>query len=274
MKSYYGIRRCFLLLALCTFKTAAIAITIIPKFASLTAHGLPFKITLQGGDTKHVSLKTSKQLIADSLGNISCIIDFDPKNCAAWVVAIDTISGTTDTCKVSVVPWTANLSRLSINKIEEPYKILGKTEDTMYLVFNNVLYKTGQDLSKIVKLSPFVLSNEYFSFLQTPSGSFIRDGAAIYFSKDEKKWDLDYTTKGRGIRNSFAITYDSISKTTRVFAHDYSVTGQDTFRHAVYRKIIDPTNQKQPWEKVLIFYSKDEWKNNKSLFPACRHIHT
>jgi len=182
----------------------------------------------------------------------------------------------TDTCYISVVPWVANLSELKIlKKIDERYAVLGKTEDTLLVVYKNKLYKTGEDFKSLIYLSDFELKSTdyYWGFLRTPAGSFIRNEKDIYYSSDEKKWSLDYTTKGRGVRNSFTYTFDSISQTTHIFTHDYSVTGQDTFPHSVYRKSVSPETITH-WEKIFTFYSKDQWAVDKSLFPSCRHIHT
>jgi len=252
------------------------AVNIYPKFASLTANGLPINITFQADKMKSVILKTSRQLIIDNNGFVSSKFPFDLKNCKAWVVALDTLTGLTDTCKVSIVPWVSNLSSLKITEVNTGYRIFGKFQDTLIVNYNNILYKTGSDLKDLIHLSPFPLldTDYYWAFLKTPAGYFIRKQNNIYFSKDEKKWDLDYTTRGRGIRNSFAFTYDSITQTTRIFAHDYSVTGQDTFPHSVYRKIISPNQQNNQWEKVFTFFSQIQWAANKTLFPACRHIHT
>jgi hypothetical protein len=251
------------------------AVNIVPKYASITAQGLSLKIkTIE--DQLNVTFKTSNQLILNNNNELYCPSPFDPKNCKAWVVAMDNNTGATDTCKISIVPWTVNLSTLIITQvISGGYQIYGKSEDTLYVKYKNYLYKTSADLSAIKPLCPFPSYNAYyFAYLKTPAGSFLRNDKDIYYSKDEKNWVLDYTTKGRGIRNSFAYKYDSLTQTTSVFAHDYSTTGQDTFPHSVYRKTISPLNQNSKWEKVFTFYSKDQWAKDKSLFPACRHIHT
>lgn len=249
------------------------AIVIQPKFVSLTANGPTIKVSTL---TPTVVWKVSSQLTISNERNVACTIPFDSKNCKAWVVALDTLTGATDTCKVSIVPWVSNLSALKINQIMSGgYRIFGKTGDTLIVNYNNVLYKTGGDLTSLIRLANFPLLNtDYFwAYLRTPAGSFIRNENNIYFSKDEKKWDLDYITRGRGIRNSFCNTYDSLKQTTYVLAHDYSTTGIDTFPHSVYRKSISPQSTTN-WEKVFTFYSKDQWALDKTLFPACRHIHT
>ncbi len=155
------------------------------------------------------------------------------------------------------------------------YRVFGKSGDTLFVDYNNILYKTGDDLTKLKPLSSFPLLNTdyYWQYLRTPAGSFIRNENNIYFSKDERNWKLDYTTKGRGIRNSFCFTYHSLTQTTRIFAHDYSVTGQDTFPHSVYRITITPFQQNGDWKKIFTFYSKDQWAVD-SLFPQLAGIYT
>lgn len=272
MKNVY-----IVILVLFITNTSILAFNIQPKYASLTAKGTPLLVTIVNLKSSNVILKASAQLLVSESGLVTCPYSFDPKDCRAWVVAVDNKTGETDTCKISIVPWTVNLSKLSINEtISGGYKIFGKSDDTLYVNYNNYLYKTGGDLKSLIPLSPFPIleSDYYFGYLKTPAGSFIRVTNNIYYSKDEKKWVLDYTTKGRGVRNSFAYSYDSLSQTTRIFTHDYSVTGLDTFPHSVYRKTIRPNDKNDKWEKVFTFYSKDQWGKDQSLFPACRHIHT
>lgn len=266
---------CTIVLLLIVSPTLSNAFEIQPKYISVTAQGTPAILTITPS-LAALKFKAGRQLSVSSTGKVESITPFDSKNCNSWVVAIDTITGQTDTCKVSIVPWTANLSSLKITEvISGGYKIYGKTGDTLVVNYNDYLYKTGSDFKKLIPMSPFQnKSAYYFAYLRTPAGSFIRNDKDIYFSVDEKKWVLDYSTKGRGIRNSFYFSYDSLSQTTRIFTHDYSVTGQDTFPHSVYRKTISPLKQNSQWEKVFTFFSKDQWAKDKSLFPACRHIHT
>lgn len=254
------------------------SVSIIPKYASLTARAkaLEFRIEKSSGDS--VTITCSPNLyISDDKTWVNTINSFNIKDTKAWIAVKSLNSGSTDTCFVSIVPWSANLSSLDIvNFTKEKYSIIGKdNNNTLYVVYNSKLYKTEKGLNNLEFLSNFKLNNnEYHAeFLKTPAGSFIRCEKDIYFSEDEKNWKLDYSTPGRGIRNSFAYSYDSISKTVRVFTHDYSTTGLDTFPHGVYRREIKPGNPGK-WEKVMSFYSKVQWENNRSLFPACRHIHT
>ena len=210
-------------------------------------------------------------------GYIYCPYEFDFKTSKAWAAIVDTVTGASDTCKISIVPWVANQSNFEITQVlHGGYRIFGKSGDSLMVNYRNMLYKTGTDLTQLKPMSPFPLEDAdyYWAYLQTPAGSFIRNETKIYFSKDEKKWTLDYTTRGRGIRNSFSYTYDSLTQSTRVYTHDYSTTGSDTFPHSVYRKTISPVARTAAWEKVFTFYSKDQLAQNKKLFPACRHIHT
>lgn len=269
-------KACFLFVIFSLISSHLYPVSINPRYASLTAKGPAIKITVNPDKNEPFELIASSNIMltADSL--VTYPSGFNLKDTKAWVAVKNLQNDKSDTCYISVVPWVSNLSELKIiRKIDERYSILGKTDDTLLVVNKNKLYKTGNDLNSLEYLSDFEIktSDFYWGYLKTPAGSYIRNEKNIYFSADEKKWTLDYTTRGRGVRNSFTFTYDSISETTNIFTHDYSTTGQDTFPHSVYRKTISPQKMTQ-WEKVLTFYSKDQWAANKSLFPACRHIHT
>lgn len=251
-------------------------VSINPHYASLTAKGPAVKITVKSDYNEPFEILHSDNIYLSSDTTVTYLSDFNLKDTKAWVIVKSQQNDKSDTCFISVVPWLANVSELKITKvINERYAILGKTDDTLLVVFKNKLYKTGGDLNALTYLSDFELksSDYYWGYLRTPVGSFIRKDKDIFYSQSEKNWVLDYTTKGRGVRNSFTYIYDSISLTTHLFTHDYSVTGQDTFPHSVYRKTITPTKISQ-WNKVFTFYSKDQWAQNKTLFPSCRHIHT
>ncbi|MPM03769.1 hypothetical protein SDC9_50036 [bioreactor metagenome] len=274
--SMHIVKACFLFVIFSLISPHLYPVGINPRYASLMANGPAIKVTVNPDKNEPFELIVSSNisLSADSMATYPS--DFNPKDTKAWIVVRNLTNNKSDTCYISVVPWVANLSELKIKKIiDERYAILGKTEDTLLFVYKNKLYKTGEDLNSRNYLSDFVLKSTdyYWGYLRTPAGSFIRNDKDIFYSVDERNWMLDYTTKGRGIRNSFSYTYDSISQTTHIFAHDYTVTGQDTFPHSVYRKTISPINKTQ-WEKVFTFYSKDQWAVDKSLFPACRHIHS
>jgi hypothetical protein len=252
------------------------SVSISPKFASLTAKGQAISISIYPDNNEPFELISSSNIVVTPDSTVLYPSDFNLKDTKAWVAVRNINNSKTDTCYISIVPWVANLSELKIlKKIDERYSVLGKTEDTLLVVYKNKLYKTGEDFNSLIYLSDFKLktTDYYWGYLRTPVGSFIRNENDIYYSSDERQWSLDYTSKGRGVRNSFTYTFDSISQSTHIFTHDYSVTGQDTFPHSVYRKTISPIKTTQ-WEKVLTFFSKDQWAVDKSLFPSCRHIHT
>lgn len=251
------------------------AVNIIPKVASLTARGAPLKISYQENQSENITLKVSNQLVLNENNEVTCNLLFDINNCHAWVVALDSKTGATDTCKISIVPWTSNLSSLTPIQILHGYQIIGKSIDTTYVYYKNYIYKTIGDLSKLEPLGPISFTDTYYlwGYLNTPAGSFIRNNKDIYFSKDERNWHFDYHTLGKSLRNGFDFKYDSITKTTSIFTADYLPTGEDTARCSVYRKIISPTTTVE-WTKTFSFFSQNEWYKDKSLFPAARHIHT
>jgi len=263
-----------LFLLLVVVETIQSKVVIQPKFASLTAKGMPIKVT-ELSSSSSVRFEGSSQLIIDKSGWVSNQNTFDKKNCKAWVVAVDPISGETDTCNISIVPWIANMSSLKITQVSTGYQIIGKSSDTLIVYHNNYLYKTEGDLQSLTPFAQFSLENSFnlWGYLHTPSGSFIRNDKDIFFSKDEKKWNKDFQTIGHNLRNEFSYKYDTISQITRVFTADYLSSGEDTARCSVYRKTVSPSVTIE-WEKIFTLYSQREWATNKSMFPACRHIHT
>lgn len=259
---------CFILIA-----TISSSINIHPKYASLTAKGPAFVVSIDTDD--EYELSCSSNLLIEN-NSITHPADFNENKTKGWVAVTCLENGETDTCHISIVPWICNISSLKpMDIINERYSILGKTEDTLMVVHKNKLYKTGTDLDSLIYLSDFQINANdfYWAYERTPVGSFIRIEKDIYFSEDEENWELDYRTEGRGIRNSFCFTHDSLTQVTHIFTHDYSTSGQDTFPHSVYRKTITPI-ETSSWEKVITFPSLPQWLDDKSLFPSCRHIHT
>lgn len=251
------------------------AVNIIPKYSSLTANGPSLKIASRYNSNEDIKFIVSSQLKINENNEIYCTEAFNINSCHAWVVALDTKSGATDTCKISIVPWMSNLSSLIPTQVLHGYQIIGKSVDTTYVYYKNNIYKTISDLSKLVPLGPISFSDTYnlWGYLHTPAGSFIRNNKDIYYSKDEKKWQHDYHTLGKSLRNGFDFKYDSLTHITSIFTADYLPTGEDTARCSVYRKTISPSTTYE-WSKTFSFYSQSEWYKDKSLFPACRHIHT
>lgn len=250
-----------------------LSIIISPRYCSLTANGDPIKITYINSNPKAVKLYLSSDLTINNNLEITYTSTFDIKKCHQTVIAKDTLTGAVDTCKISIVPWVANLSALKVDKVMDAYKILGKFGDTLFVNYKDVLYKTGDDLSKLIKIANLTPNpSNFWGYYRTPVGSFYRIENNIYFSKDEKNWHLDYTTRGRGIYNSFAYTYDSIKQITRVYCHDY--TTEDSVKHSVYRGTRSNTDSVTTWEKVLTFGSLVDWRKDGSILLSTRHIHT
>ncbi|MDD2797091.1 MAG: T9SS type A sorting domain-containing protein [Bacteroidales bacterium] len=254
-------------------RTLLFPVSLQPKIASITPKGSSVHISID--NNKNIILKKSALISIDSLMNAYTTDSFSYTTCKQYIIAIDTITGATDTCKISIVPWVVNKSILKTEVIDS-YKIIGKSDDSLRLVFKNGLYKMKDDFKKMTLLSDFTLNTDFFSYIKTPLASFIRDGFNIYKSYDEKEWSIDFKTTGRGIYNSFSYETDSKTKKTYIFAPEYqNFAGQDTFKHCVFRKIIDSAKNESNWGKSIEFPSQDEWfTKDRSMINACRHIHT
>jgi len=254
------------------------ALSITPKFASVTADGGGGRLILYTNQRNEtVIYKSSNQLSVDENGNVVCLTKFDPKNCNVWVAAIDKLSGNTDTCKISIVPWITNLSNISIDKSLFYCYALSKSGDSISYISNKTFYKTGDDFAKKKSIFSYNIgttTDYYRTYLKTPFGSFIRDGYNIYFSKDDRNWMLDLSTKGGSMNSSFIANYNREERKTSVFTADYIAVPLDSIRCGVYRKIIDQSNINGSWKKIVEFPSAYESVNNRSIINACRHIHT
>ena len=253
-----------------------VAFSVKPKFASITAGGgYTLKLSTDSPNDD-VTFISSSQLSVDAEGNVSSLKAFDPKDCNAWVVAVNTSNKKTDTCKISIVPWVANLSSITVDKSLGPYKMIGKSGDSIRVIYNNVLYKMENDFSDMIPLSPFKLLNgvSRYYYIKTPHGSFIRDDCNIYYSKDDNNWELEYITKGPSLNSNFGYKYNPTDNSTSLFTYDYICDPMDSIRCGVYRKIIGSSYTNTAWERIIEFPSKYESLNDKSILNACRHVHT
>lgn len=224
-----------------------------------------------------IIIRHTNNITVDSVGNVRSNTAFDLNNCKAWVVVENKNNHKTDTCQISIVPWVANLSHITIESMMDNYlRIIGKSNDSILFIYKNQLYKTLNDLDfkKARIVSAFNNPLLYYAFYKkTPHGSFIKSGLDIYFSKDENSWNKEFSTKGYGMANIFDYKYDSFKRLTYVFAADYIAGTPDSIRCCLYRKIISDSGVVENWKKILEYSSLYEWNNNHSLTNAIRHFH-
>jgi hypothetical protein len=177
-----------------------------------------------------------------------------------------------DSVKITGVPWKSNLSNLYITGNYKEYAILGNKGDSIIFSSKSKLFYSSNNLNKPKEISLFHADNLYASYLTTPFGDFIRDGAKIYESANMKDWVLRFETRYGGLVHSFVYKLNDKQDTCFLFTHDYTPTGQDTIPGTVYRGIY--TKDNGSWDKPFTLYSMVDHTRDLSLYPYCRHIHT
>jgi len=173
---------------------------------------------------------------------------------------------------VTIVNWTANVSKLEVIALPNSGSVLAQDETGIYFTIGSGIYKSANNLSapQLVGTSPTSLGSTT-RMLITPFGYVIRAGTSIYHSTDLTNWTETFQTELQGLRHMFEAYYDEATQTGYVYAGDYS-SSDFLQRHKVYRGTF-PNVGAPTWETLIEFPSLGEWLQDPSITEAVRHIH-
>jgi hypothetical protein len=174
--------------------------------------------------------------------------------------------------EVTIVNWTANVSKLEVIALPNSGSVLAQDETGIYFTIGSGIYKSANNLSapQLVGTRPMWLASTT-RMLITPFGYVIRAGTLIYHSTDLTSWTETFQTELNGLQHMFEAYYDETTQTGYVYAGDYS-SNDLLQRHKVYRGTF-PNVGAPTWETLIEFPSLGEWLQDPSITEAVRHIH-
>lgn len=172
---------------------------------------------------------------------------------------------------VTIVNWKTNKSMMKLIGVMPKYNILAQVEEVIYFAIGRYLYKTCDNFVTKTYISTFPhLPAIHTKMLFTPSGYFIVANKKIFYSKHLYEWSECCEIQNHGLMHMFDFFYDKNTKSTYVYAGEYSVERNKA--HKVYRGIINYEGQ-QEWDVILDFSSINDYISNQSDWFSCRHVH-
>jgi len=206
----------------------------------------------------------------DPTGKLLAVEDALGENSQAVITARSVDGVSADTCHVTIVNWTANLSELQVVATPPAHYILGAVGESLCYMEGSELYVTadGMKTSQLLGTLPEIPDDPIL--LTTPFGHFIRTGRTIYRSEDLAHWTRAFAMNSGGLSHSFAYDWEEDAQTGYLYTGEYSVESND--RHAVYRGVF-PVMEEPSWETVLDFAPLAQWESDPSILDAARHVH-
>jgi len=187
-------------------------------------------------------------------------------------VFAESIDGTyVDSCEVTIVNWTANLSELKILATQSSDQVLGAQGDALFHTRGRELYVTNDGMTTSTLLCTLPEMPVCSNILATPFGFFLRCNKTIYRSDDLVQWRPTLATNHRGLLHGLDWHWEESSQIGYLYVAEYSV--DPNCRHALYRGIFKREEDAE-WTRVLEFASPAEWESDRSILDAARHIHT
>lgn len=244
---------------------------IVPRHISLTV-GRPQQLTLV--PYEEVRWNSDNPLVqVDANGRVLAAQDALGERAQAVITATSGDGAYTDSCEVTIVNWTANLSELSILGMTPMASyILGVNEGSLLYTRSRELRRTNDGLltSELLCRLPEDLSDPLL--LNTPFGHFLKNNltGTIYASQDLVTWEHSVTMNTGGLHHSFAYDWDADSQTGYLYSGEYS--DDSNRRHAVWRGVFSPDGEVR-WRTVLEFNSLAEWASGRSEANAAGPIY-
>lgn len=195
----------------------------------------------------------------------------------------------------TIVPWTANESKIEILEVNSMIEIFGykiqypivrlstqfilpsmvvhaNMDGWIYYSINKKLYKTQNNFKSRKKVSNLPFRPGKQRMIITPFGYFMRGKEGVYYSKDFGSWELSLKTNHPAwLLDNMDHWYDKENQKAYIYVSEYSVIiGED---HYLYRGIID-TSKKPKWNIAFTLLSDVKLKQDSRNFAqAARHIH-
>jgi hypothetical protein len=245
------------------------------RLVSLTA-GTPLQLTVTPAQQRIVWDCNNPRVQVDSSGRLFAAQDvLGLKGESVQAIVTASVDGNcVDSCKVTIVNWTAELSELKVVGIPSADYVLGMEGERVFYINRGTrdLYSTSDGFQTSTFLS--TLPEDHLDIpkmLVTPFGYFVQCAYTIYRSKDLVHWTASYAMNMKGLNHDLDYHWDAASQTGYVYAGEYSVVDSD--RHRVCRGVF-PANGPETWQTILDFASVSEWGRDPSIPLAARHVHS
>lgn len=239
------------------------------RHVSLTAGG-EHQLTVTPQTEKLVWESDNPLVSVSPTGQIRAARDALGTDARAVITARAADTNDADSCQVTIVGWTADLSDLEVVDTPSVSYVLTAVGKALYFTSGQRLYMTtdGFKTFAIVGTLPETPSDPIL--LPTPFGYFLQIGKTIYRSDDLVRWASTFAMNMPGLLRSFDYDWDAGSRTGYLYAGEYSVNATDV--HRVYRGTFPPDGPER-WETVLEFMPEGQWQSDHSILDAARHIH-
>lgn len=207
----------------------------------------------------------------DPLGRLLAVQDAMGEEARAVITATSASGDCVDSCRVTIVNWTANLSELKV--VANPYAsyILAAEGDEVFYTKGQELYVTSDAFKTSQLLSTLPESLDLPKMLVTPFGYFLQCDKTIFRSFDLITWTPSVAMTMRGLLQSLTYHWEPASQTGYVYAGEYSC--DPDHRHEVCRGVFSAAEE-GTWNTVLEFASLTEWEQNPEIPDVARHVHT
>lgn len=263
------------------------------RYVSLTV-GVPFQLTCEG---ENVTWHSNNPLVSvNELGVVIASEDiWFPKGQGTIYALSNRSKSKLCSYKFTIVPWSANESKIEISKITSlidifGYKIQhptvrlktqyilpsivvhGNIKGWIYYSINRRFYKTRDNFESNKKVCTLPFRPGKQRMIVTPFGYFMRGKEGVYYSNNLDTWKLSLKTiHPAWLLDNMDSWYDKANQKTYIYVSEYSmIIGAD---HKLYKGTID-RSKKPKWETIVTVISEAKLKQDRRTFlKAARHIH-
>jgi hypothetical protein len=244
------------------------------RLVSLTA-GTPLQLTVTPERERIVWDSNNPRVQADSNGRLFAaqdVLGLKGESTRATVTAASVDGTCVDSCKVTIVNWTADVSELKVVGTPRADYVLGTEGERLFYLIGRDLYCTSDGFATSQKLSTLPEDMvDIPKMLVTPFGYFVQCAKVIYKSVDLVYWTPSFTLNMKSLYHGLDYHWDPNSRTGYIYAGEYSCDDPD--HHRVCRGIF-PANGPETWQTILDFASVSEWQADPSIPLAARHVHS
>ncbi|MFC1637168.1 Ig domain-containing protein, partial [Planctomycetota bacterium] len=233
--------------------------------------GARYQLTMTPSDEKVVWSSDNPLVWVDPTGKLFAVQDALREDTQANITASSVDGDYLDSCRVTIVNWVANNSKLKV--VANPYAsyILGTEGENLFYTIGSDLYVTSDGFETSQFLSTLPENMDIPKMLVTPFGYFVQCAKTIFKSHDLVNWTPSFTMNMRGLYHSLTYHWESESQTGYLYAGEYSTNRNN--RHRVCRGVFPATGE-EVWETILEFASISEWESDPSIKNSARHVHT
>ncbi len=239
------------------------------RHVSLSA-GSRYQLTVTPSQEEVVWSSDNPLVWVDPEGGLFAVRDALGEDAQATITASSVAGDQSDSCRVTIVNWAANLSELEVVATPPAHYILATEGETLFYLRNRDLYSTSDSFTTSEFLATLDEAPDIPKMLVTPFGYFLECAKTIFKSDDLVTWTPTHTMHMRSLVHGLAYHFDPSSQTGYVYASEYSCDPNE--RHRVCRGVFPATGE-EVWQTVLDFASPNAWREDPSLLEAARHVH-